>query len=27
VGLIVAVGFFGGEVVFTYGVGVATLAP
>ncbi len=27
VGLIVAVGFLGGELVFTYGVGVATLAP
>jgi uncharacterized membrane protein len=27
VALIVAVGFFGGELVFTYGIGVGTLAP
>jgi uncharacterized membrane protein len=27
VSLIVAVGFFGGELVFTFGVGVAALAP
>jgi hypothetical protein len=27
VGLIVAVGYFGGELVFTYGVGAAAFAP